>query len=345
VFEGYRSVVVIDHHKKVLVYEAVDLDTGETTSGRIISGRQPVREWLEGFTRPALLYVEACRSWEWLSDLCDDLGIECHLVDPYKMPEICNNPRKTDRHDVDAMMSRLLAVGSLPESHRSSRSERELRELTRNRVDLLKQRRETLNRLHALCDSQGLPTPRRLFVDVAWRERMVKEIGPQFGLVLEVWTAHLTHLAKAIQTVEERIVERTRDREDVQALQAVPGLGPILSATIVAEIGTASRFRDSRHFASYAGLVPRVRSSAGKARLGRITKNGPPALRWAFTQAIITGLRTKENPFTRFYRKRRRRGERAMRAVCAAAHKLARVVFVILSRQEAYDPLKVGRAA
>ena len=174
---------------------------------------------------------------------------------------------------------------------------------------------------------------------------MVEEIGPQFGLVLEVWLEHLAHLEEAIQTVEERITELTRDREDVQALRAIPGIGPILSATMVAELGDVKRFRDSRHLASYAGLVPRVRSSAGKVSLGRITKSGPPALRWALTQAIITGLRTKENPFTRFYRRRRRRGEGAMRAVCAAAHKMARVVFVVLSRRVMYDPLKVGKAA
>ena len=113
----------------------------------------------------------------------------------------------------------------------------------------------------------------------------------------------------------------------MQAIQAIPGIGPILGATVV------------------TGLVPRVRSSAGKAQLGRITKSGPPALRWALTQAIITGLRTQGNPFARYYRKKRRRGERAMRAVCAAAHKLARVIFVVLSRQMAYDPLNAYSGA
>jgi transposase len=345
VFEEYRSLVVVDHHKKVLVYEVVDLETGEVTSGKIGGDRLLVRRWLEGLTEPGLLYVEACRSWEWLSDLCDELGIECRLVDPCKMPEITKSTRKTDRHDVDAMLKRLLSVGSLPESYRPSRPERELRELTRNRMDLQKQRRETLNRLHALCDSQGLPTHRRQFADAEWRSHMIEEIGPQFGLVLELWLDHLAHVEGAVERVNQRIVALTQDRKDVQAIQAIPGVGPILGATVVAELGTVDRFQDSRHLASFTGLVPRVRSSAGKAQLGRITKSGPPALRWALTQAIITGLRTQGNPFARFYRKKRRRGERAMRAVCAAAHKLARVIFVVLSQQVAYDPLKVGRAA
>lgn len=187
----------------------------------------------------------------------------------------------------DAMLRRLLSVGSLPESYRPSRPERDLRELTRNRIDLQKQRRQTLNRLHALCDGQGLSVHRRQFANTEWRSHMIKEIGPQLGLVLELWLDHLAYLEAAVERLSERIVEATRDRKDVQAIQTIPGVGPILSATIVAELGTVNRFRDSRHLASFTGLVPRVRSSAGKARLGRITRSGPPALRWALTQAII----------------------------------------------------------
>jgi transposase len=155
----------------------------------------------------------------------------------------------------------------------------------------------------------------------------------------------LEHLNASLERLDARLTELTRDREDVRRLQQIAGIGPVLSATIVAECGNMERFEDSRHFASHCGLVPRVRSSAGKAKLGRLTKSGPPALRWALTQAIVAGMRVKGNPFARFFRKKRRRGERAMRAVCAAAHKLARVVFVILSRGVDFDPLKVGRAA
>lgn len=343
--EGYRSVLIIDHHKKVSEQLVLDQETGEVTRARVKGEREEVRRRLEALPRPAVVYLEACRSWEWVSDLCDGLEIECRLVDPGKMPEIARSKKKTDRHDVEAMLSRLLAVGALPQSHRATRGERELRELTRNRMDLQRQVRQTLNRLHALCDGQGTPARQRDFADPEWRSRMGAEIGPQLGLLLEVLLDQLEHLKSALGRLETRIVELTAEREDVRALKSIPGIGPILAATMVAEIGNVGRFKDSRHLASFSGLVTGVRSSAGKARLGHITKAGPPALRWALTQAIICGLRVKGNPLARFYRKKRPRGKGAMLAVCAAAHKLARVIFVILSRQVAYDPLKVGRAA
>ncbi len=63
-----------------------------------------------------MVYVEACRAWEWVSDLCSDLGLDFQWVDPGKMPEIRRSSKKTDRHDVEAMVSRLLVSGELPES-------------------------------------------------------------------------------------------------------------------------------------------------------------------------------------------------------------------------------------
>lgn len=343
--EGYRSVLIIDHHKSVSEQLVLNQETGEITRERVRGERAEVRRRLEGLPRPAVVYLEACRSWEWVSDLCDGLGIECRLIDPGKMPEIARSKKKTDRHDVDAMLSRLLAVGKLPESHRATRVERELRELTRNRMDVQRLVRQTLNRLHALCDGQGLPARQRDFTDLEWRGRMSAELGPQLGLVLEVLLDQLAHLRGAIERLEGRLVELTAERADVRALKTIPGIGPILAATMVAEIGDISRFKDSRHLASFSGLVTAVRSSAGKARMGHISKAGPPALRWALTQAIISGLRVRGNPFARYYRRKRPRGRGAMLAVCAAAHKLARVIFVVLSRQVAFDPVKVGRAA
>jgi transposase len=174
---------------------------------------------------------------------------------------------------------------------------------------------------------------------------MEVEIGANFGLALGIWLEHLGQLDRSLERLDSAIGELTKDRPDVRAIQAIAGVGEVLSATIVAEMGRVDRFKDSRHFASFCGLVPRVRSSAGKAKLGRITKTGPPALRWVLTHAIVAGLRVRGNPFARFFRRKRRRGERAMRAVCAAAHKLARVIFAMLSDGAAYDPVRVGRSA
>lgn len=81
----------------------------------------------------------------------------------------------------------------------------------------------------------------------------------------------------------------------VRALDRVPGFGPVFSVTLWVEIGTITRFPDGRHLASYAGLVPRVASSAGRQWSGRITKTGSPWVRWTLVEAAIHQFRRQDD--------------------------------------------------
>ena len=110
-----------------------------------------------------MLLVEACRSWEWGSDLCDDQGVEMRLVDATKMPEIWRSNKTMDREDVEAMLKRWLLTGHLPESYHATRPQRELRGLTRRLEELRKQKRTTLNRIHAVIDAHGMPAKKEQF--------------------------------------------------------------------------------------------------------------------------------------------------------------------------------------
>jgi transposase len=70
------------------------------------------------------------------------------------------------------------------------------------------------------------------------------------------------------------------------AVRALPGLGPVLSAVAVAEIGDISRFPSPGQLCSWAGLTPRHRQSDTKVARGHLTKQGSPILRWAMVEAI-----------------------------------------------------------
>ena len=342
---NHRTVVVADHHKSVFVCQVLDRETGETEKRMLKSCRSELEPFLAKLSGPVLVFVEACRAWEWVSDLCEDLGVDLKLVDPAKMPEISRSAKKTDHHDVAAMMQRLLAVGELPQSYRASRSERELRGLTRQLSDLRHARRDLCNRIHALIDSQGWPARKKSFEKADWRSEMEKRLTKDWWLVLESLLLQLDMVSVLKLRLEQTIGERMKGREDYQRLSAIPGIGPVLGATILAESAGIQRFKKARHFAAYTGLVPRVRSSAGKARLGRITRAGPADLRWALGQAVIVASRAKQSTeVSRMYRRKRERGKAGKLAVCAAAHKLARVVHVLLTRNEVFNPNPRRRA-
>jgi transposase len=134
-----------------------------------------------------------------------------------------------------------------------------------------------------------------------------------------------------------------KTRDDYKRLQAIPGIGPVIAATLLAESAGIERFTSARKYAAYTGLVPRVRSTGGKVRLGHITRSGPSDLRWALGQAAMTGTRAKQTTaISQIYRRKKKKAKNGRLAVCAAAHKLARVVYVLLSQNKTFQA-KPGR--
>jgi len=342
----HRTIVVADHHKSVFVCQVLDRKTGEVRSASLKSRRDVLRPFLESLEGPILVYVEACRAWEWVSDLCDDLEVELRLVDPSRMPEIARSAKKTDHHDVEAMVERLQVKGELPASYRASRSERELRSLTRRLSDLRNTRRRLIHQIHAVIDAHGLPATKAHFVQAEWRESMRSALRPLAWLDLEVLLLQYDQNLALRELVEGEVEELVAGRDEYRRLLAVPGIGPVIAATIVAESAGIQRFKTARQYSAFAGLTPRVRSSAGNAKTGKITRNGPPHLRWALGQAAMVGLCAKKpTAVSAFYRRKRKRGKPASVAICAAAHKLARAVWVVLARGEEYRALPSRPAA
>ena len=335
--KNHRTIVVADHHKSVFVCQVLDRETGEVVKATLASRRDELEPFLRDLPRPSLVYVEACRAWEWVSDLCEDLDVDLRLVNPSKMPEIWRSTKKTDRADVEVMIQRLQVMGELPESHRMTRPQRELRSLTRRLGDFRHQRRRILNQIHAIIDSNGLPAKKESFVKGAWREEMKSRLSELTWLEVEVLLLAYDQNRALCGLLEMKLKEVLKARADYQRLQTIPGIGPVIAATILAESAGIERFSKARH-AAFAGLVPRVRSSAGKARIGHITRCGPPLLRWALGQAAMIGLCSKnQTEISRmYYRKRKKKPGRV--AVTAAAHKLARVVWAVLAHERDFRP-------
>jgi len=333
----HRTIVVADHHKSVFLCQVLDRETGEVSRRTLSSLRWELQAFLAELEGPVLVYVEACRAWEWVSDLCEDLGHDFRLVDPRRMPEIARSTKKSDKRDVEAMVRRLQIEGDLPQSHRVTRLERERRALTRRLADVRKWRRQVLIKVHAVIDAQGLPAKKAQFTKPQWRETMKAALSADGWLDLEVLLLQLDQLLALGDLLEQRITTQFAEHAGYQRLQAIPGVGPTIAATILAESGGIERFRSARQFAAFCGLVPRVRSSAGKAKHGHITRSGPRDLRWALGMAVMVGQFNKEpSPQSRMYQRKKRKGKPARVALCAAANKLARIVYVILARGEDY---------
>jgi transposase len=151
-----------------------------------------------------------------------------------------------------------------------------------------------------------------------------------------------------IEAIDEEIKALVKADETARRLMTIPGIGPITASAIVATVQETSAFASGREFAAFLGLTPRQNSTAGKERLGRITKMGDRYLR----KLLVVGACA-----TLIHRKGHRDALRvwadqllARKAVkykfkltaVALANKVARIVFALMTRGGQYNEVAVA---
>jgi transposase len=164
---------------------------------------------------------------------------------------------------------------------------RELRELTRYRLKLVQRRASYKDQVHAVLAKLGIPVTCTDLFGVwgnTWLDDLVLP-QPYAGKVASL--RKLTgELAAEITVLDAVLADLLEYHDGYHALQALPGIGPVLAAVICAEIGDIRRFASPAKLCCWAGLTPRHRESDTKVTRGHITKQGSPALRWAVVEAI-----------------------------------------------------------
>jgi transposase len=143
-----------------------------------------------------------------------------------------------------------------------------------------------------------------------------------------------------MRDVERQLTALARQLPDVTLLQTVPGVGVLTATALIALIGDIRRFRSGRHFASFLGLTPKEDSSAGRRRLGAISKQGDVYVRMLLTHgarsfvwhAKAATLPTALQQWA--VQTERRRGHNV--ATVGVANKLARIVWAVWVQQRPF---------
>ena len=116
---------------------------------------------------------------------------------------------------------------------------------------------------------------------------------------------------------------------------SIPGIAEYSALVILSEIGEIQRFRNAKGLYSYAGLVPRVRESAGRKSHGGISRCGSPRLHWVLVEAPHTAVRC--SPAARHYFERLRARKHGHVARVALARKLLGAVYALLRDGLCFD--------
>jgi transposase len=193
---------------------------------------------------------------------------------------------KNDERDA-ADLADLLRMGRLPEAWIAPAEVRELRELTRYRQKVVGLRTSCKDQVHAVLAKLGVPvTCTDIFgtAGSAWLDGL-RLPQPYAGKVtsLRQLAGELSAQTAMLSAVIAGLLAGDRG---YQVIQQLPGIGPVLAAVIIAEIGDVTRFGNAGQLCSWAGLTPRHRESDTKVTRGHVTKQGSRVLRWAVIEAI-----------------------------------------------------------
>lgn len=155
----------------------------------------------------------------------------------------------------------------------------------------------------------------------------------------EVSKEVIDFLGQQISRIESLVLEKVQLRKPFQCLQSIPGVGKILSLTIMLETGPITRFKKVGNFTSYCRKVPTTWTSNNKKKGKGNSKNGNKYLAWAFSEAAEYSRRHSDQARAFFNRKAARTNKSV--AYSALAHKLARASYYMMRDQVDFNPNKL----
>ena len=166
----------------------------------------------------------------------------------------------------------------------------------------------------------------------------IKIAQDAFSFQLKQLIDRMNFLDKQIEALDCQILEYY-EKFDCY-LHTIPGIGIIGAATILAEIGDISRFKNSSALVAFAGIDPTVRQSGEfNSTHNHMSKRGSPYLRHAIFLAATT-CSFHNSPLNAYYKKKRDQGKHHLTATGAVARKLTTVIYAVLRDSKPYEPKK-----
>jgi transposase len=293
--------------------------------------------------------MEACSGAHDWAKVLSDLGHEVRLISPqFVTPYVKSN--KSDRNDAEAICE---AVGrpSMRFVPRKSADQLALQAVHRVRQRLVSDRTRLVNQIRGLLAEHGIAIARDISRLRTALGKIVDDDRSGLGdLILELVREareELADLDRRIASYNRRLKHLFRTDEMCRRIGEIEGIGPVTATALVAAVGDRTCFRNGREFAAWLGLVPRQKSSGGKARLLGISKRGDRYIRTLMihgARAVLGKAGDKQDARSQWIRRMRERRHPNVVAV-ALANKNARIVWSILSRDEEYRRGQADAAA
>jgi transposase len=365
----------LDVHKQTVVACVIVPGNGRLpnkevrTFGTMTADLLELADWLGACQVTHVAMESTGVYWKPLWNLLEE-QVELLLVNAHHVKQVPG--RKTDVKDCE-WLADLLRHGLLRASFVPDRPQRELRELTRYRTSLIRERAAEINRVQKTLEGAniklgdvasnvlgvsgrqiltalvaGTPDP-SILADFArgklrsklpqLERALVGQFGSHQRFLLAHQLTHLDALDELIERLSAEVEQRLRPFEDaLDRLDTIPGVGRRTAEILVAEIGLdMTRFPTAAHLASWAGTCPGNNESAGKRKSGK-TRKGDAWLRAALIEAAHASTRARNSYLgAQYHRLITRRGKK--KAVVAVGHTILTIAYHLLRDGAEYGDL------
>jgi len=330
-----KTHIGVDLHQRFCYLTAVDASGRTYRQGQVVNQEAALRAWLRQVPGPRQVVMEASGFWPAFARAVGPEAERLVMVHPQRTKAIASARLKNDKVGSETL-AHLSRADLLPEAWMANRRTQQTRLLTRLRITLGQQRAKAKNQLQAVLHQEGFLKP---VADVfgkkgrAWLAGL--ELSPAGRVVVEVWLKVVDQMDAAIMEQTRELEKMAKDDARARWLQTVPGIGAYSAMVILAEVGEIERFGTKRALASYAGLTPSVRESAGKRKRGGIGHHGSGTLRWIMLQVAQVAARC--SPAAKAWIARLKRRKPAQVALIALARKLLTAVWALLRHGVCFD--------
>lgn len=272
------TTVGLDLAKSVFQIHAID-EAGGVVSRRSLR-RSQVLEFFRK-TSPCLVGLEACASAHYWAREIAALGHAVKMIPPiYVKAYVKRN--KTDAADAEAICEavtrptmRFVPIKTADQQASGM--------ILKTRDLLMRQRTQTANAFRAHMSELGIVTATGMAslskLAASLRDLEQTSIPDAARRALTEMVEHIDALTERIEHLDREILAGVKKDEEARRLMTIPGVGPLIAATVRAAVYDAHAFQTARDFAAWIGLTPRAHSSGGKERLGGISKRGNQQLR------------------------------------------------------------------
>ena len=316
-------IIGVDYHPSDQQIAFTDTETGECGEQRLNHSDQEAEKFYRDPKQKGVrvrVGMEATGYARWFERLLAELGIELWIGDAAEIKTKRVRKQKTDRQDAQLLL-KLLLEDRFPRVWVPDPENRDLRQPLWHRHRLVQMRTRIMNQLQAVAMNEGK----------RWKKRLWSEPGRAHleKFVLAPWASRrrqdlselLDRLNPTIEQLTAAVAQEAKKRPEVLRLMTHPGVGPLTALAFVLIIGTPERFRCGKQIGSYVGLIPCEDSSAGRQRLGHVSKQGNALLRYLLVEAAQAAVRFDSDWRRRYLHLAMRRERRI--AKVAMARRLA----------------------